>query len=197
MVHNEKNSLPSCRSGWSVEGLRHSSKASVSEGKIRASSRSSVRVTLPLPSPPSGSYARSHIAWSEIRRLDGDQGCMMSPRNAVLMEASVAAAKLIVMYPTPKDLPAFEHAYSTEHIPMAAPIFQAAGASKVVLTKVTGSPGGTPAFHRVAEIHFPSLEKLQACAASKPGQDAVAHPHKISNGGAPVLMIAEEEVVTF
>ena len=109
----------------------------------------------------------------------------------------MAAAKLIVMYPTPKDMQAFERAYSTEHIPMAASTFQAAGASKAVLTKVTSAPGGTPPFHRVAEIHFPSLEKLQACAASKAGQDAVAHAHKISNGGAPVVMIAEEEVVTF
>ena len=35
----------------------------------------------------------------------------------------MAAAKLIVMYPMPKDMAAFERAYSAEHIPMAAPIF--------------------------------------------------------------------------
>ena len=29
------------------------------------------------------------------------------------------------------------------------------------------------------------------------GRDAVAHAHKISNGGPPVVLIAEEEVVTF
>ena len=48
----------------------------------------------------------------------------------------MAAAKLLVLYPTPKDLAAFERAYSAEHIPMAAPIFQAAGATKAVLTKI-------------------------------------------------------------
>ena len=48
----------------------------------------------------------------------------------------MAAAKLIVMYPMPKDMAAFERAYSAEHIPMAAPIFQAAGATKAVLTKM-------------------------------------------------------------
>ena len=42
----------------------------------------------------------------------------------------MAAAKLIVMYPAPKDMAAFERAYSGEHIPMAAPIFEAAGATK-------------------------------------------------------------------
>ena len=50
----------------------------------------------------------------------------------------MAGAKLIVMYPAPRDMQAFERAYSDEHIPMAARIFQAAGASKAVLTKITG-----------------------------------------------------------
>jgi uncharacterized protein (TIGR02118 family) len=108
----------------------------------------------------------------------------------------MAGAKLIVMYPTPKDMEAFERGFNNEHIPMAARIFKAAGATKAVLTKVTGSPAGTPAFHRVAEIHFPSLEKLQACAASRAGQDALAHGRQISNGGPPVVLVAEEDVVT-
>ncbi len=102
----------------------------------------------------------------------------------------------MVMYPPPKDLAAFEEAYSKEHIPMAAPIFKAAGASKVVLSKMTGSPSGAPQFHRIAEIHFPTAAALQACAASKGGQDALAHATKISNGGPPVVMIADEETVT-
>jgi uncharacterized protein (TIGR02118 family) len=109
----------------------------------------------------------------------------------------MAVAKLIVMYPMPKDMAAFERAYSAEHIPMAGPIFQAAGATKVVLTKMLGAPAGGPAFHRIAEIHFPSAEALQSCAASQPGRDALAHAHKISNGGPPIVLIAEEEVVTF
>lgn len=105
--------------------------------------------------------------------------------------------KILVMYPTPRNMDAFERAYSSEHIPMAAPIFKAAGATKVVFTKMSGSPAGTPAFHRIAEIHFPSIEKLQACAASQPGRDAIAHAHKISNGGPPTVLIGDEEVVTF
>jgi uncharacterized protein (TIGR02118 family) len=109
----------------------------------------------------------------------------------------MAAAKLMVMYPVPKDMAAFERAYSDEHIPMAAPIFQAAGATKAVLTKILKAGAGTPAIHRVAEIHFPSMEALQACAASQAGRDAIAHAHKISNGGPPVILIAEEDVVKF
>ena len=107
----------------------------------------------------------------------------------------MTGVKIMVMYPPPKDLDEFERAYSNEHIPMASAIFQRAGATKAVLTKATGSPTGAPAFHRIAEIHFPSLAALQACAASKDGQDALAHAHEISNGGCPLVLIAEEETV--
>ena len=109
----------------------------------------------------------------------------------------MAAAKLIVMYPMPKDMATFERAYSAEHIPMAAPIFQAAGATKAVLSKMLGAPAGAPAFHRIAEIHFPSTEALRTCAASQAGRDALGHAHKISNGGPTIVLTAEEEVVTF
>ena len=110
----------------------------------------------------------------------------------------MAAAKLIVMYPTPRDVDAFERAYSAEHLPMAAPIFEAAGATKVVLTRISGAAGGgATSFHRMAEIHFPSLEALNACAASQGGRDALANARDISNGGAPTVLIASEDVVTF
>ena len=109
----------------------------------------------------------------------------------------MAGAKITVMYPWPSDMEAFEKPYGEEHLPMAAPIFQAAGANKVVLSRSTGSPSGTPQFHRIAEIRFPSMSELNACAASKAGQETIAHAHKISNGGAQVVLIAEEEVVTF
>jgi len=107
----------------------------------------------------------------------------------------MAAAKLIVMYPMPTDMAAFVRAYSSERLAMAAPIFQAAGATKAVLTKIVQAAAGTPTVHRIAEIHFPSTEVLQSCAASQAGRDALALAYKISNGGPPVVLIAEEEVV--
>ena len=106
-------------------------------------------------------------------------------------------AKLVVMYPPPKDVDAFERAYLDVHMPMAAPVFKGGGATKAVLTKAGPGPGGAPAFHRMIEIHFPSMEALLACATSKGGQQAVAHAHEISTGGAPVVLVAEEEVLTF
>jgi uncharacterized protein (TIGR02118 family) len=109
----------------------------------------------------------------------------------------MAATKLIVIYPTPKDVDAFERAYSAEHIPMAAPGFKAAGATRAALTKVVGGAGTKSPYHRIAEIHFPSTAVLEACLASKTGREILDHARAISNGGAPIVMTAEEEVVTF
>ncbi len=107
----------------------------------------------------------------------------------------MAAAKLMVMYPPPKDVQTFERVYLDEHVPMA--VKKLAGKTKIVATKVQSSPQGKPAFYRIAEVHFPSLEALQACAASAGGKETLAHAAKISTGGAPVVLIAEEQVFTF
>ena len=69
--------------------------------------------------------------------------------------------KLIVIYPCPKDIESFERVYENEHVPMA--VEKLAGKTKIVASKIVGSPQGTPPFHRIAEIHFPSMEALQAC----------------------------------
>ena len=68
--------------------------------------------------------------------------------------------KLIVIYPCPKDIESFERVYKNEHVPMAVEKFD--GKTKIVASKIVGSPQGTPPFHRIAEIHFPSMEALQA-----------------------------------
>ena len=107
----------------------------------------------------------------------------------------MAAAKLMVMYPPPKDVQTFERFYLDEHVPMV--VKKLAGKTKIVATKVQSSPQGKPAFYRIAEVHFPSLEALQACAASAGGKETLAHAAKISTGGAPVVLIAEEQVFTF
>lgn len=102
----------------------------------------------------------------------------------------MSAVKLVVIYPRPKDVAKFEKLYLEEHVPMAKAKLK--GSTKFVATKVIGAPHGTPAFHRIAEIHFPSLEALQACASSPGGQETVAHATTISTGGPPIVMIAEE-----
>ena len=52
--------------------------------------------------------------------------------------------KLIVMYPRPKDIEAFEKLYQDEHVPMA--VEKLSGKTKFVATKVVATPGwDTPA----------------------------------------------------
>src|SRR5215471_14960160 len=103
----------------------------------------------------------------------------------------MATVKLVVMYPRPKDIDAFEKLYENEHVPMAMEKLK--GVTKFVATKVMGSPQGTPPFHRIAELHFASMESLQACAASQGGRETIAHAASISSGGPPVIMVAEEQ----
>jgi uncharacterized protein (TIGR02118 family) len=105
------------------------------------------------------------------------------------------STKLIVAYPQPKDVEAFEAVYQNEHVPLA--IANLAGKTKMVSTKTVQTPQGMPAFYRIAEVHFPSLEALQRCADSTGGKETLANAVKISSGSPPVIMVAEEESFTF
>ena len=107
----------------------------------------------------------------------------------------MAAVKFMVIYPRPKDIEAFEKVYQEKHVPMA--VEKLLGKTKFVATKVLGSPQGTPPFYRIAEIHFPSMEALQTCAASQGAKETLAHAASISTGGNPIFLVAEEETFTF
>jgi uncharacterized protein (TIGR02118 family) len=108
----------------------------------------------------------------------------------------MGTVKLVALYPPPKDEAAFEKAYIEVHIPMA--VAKLPGKTKMVATKVKGVPdGGKAPFHRIAEIHFASMEALQACLASPGGRETIAHAIAISSGGPPIIMIAAEKAQTF
>lgn len=108
----------------------------------------------------------------------------------------MAETKLIVIYPYPKDIEAFEKAYVDEHIPIAKEKIK--GVTKFVATKVLGTPDGQlPPFYRIAELHFPSIEALQQSAATDGAREAIAHAMSISTGGSPLFLVAEEESMTF
>jgi uncharacterized protein (TIGR02118 family) len=107
----------------------------------------------------------------------------------------MAETKLVVIYPYPADVEAFEKAYVEDHVPMAKKI---KGVTKFVATKALGAPDGqTPPFYRIAELHFPSVEALKESAASAEAQEAVAHAVSISSGGKPIFLVAQEETTTF
>jgi len=109
----------------------------------------------------------------------------------------MAGAKVIVLYPTPQDVNVFDRAYVHDHAPMVTPE-NFKGLTKFISSKVVGTPDGSPApFYRVVELHFPSMEALQAAAASSSAQQAIAHAVSISTGGKPIFLVAEEEISTF
>jgi uncharacterized protein (TIGR02118 family) len=101
----------------------------------------------------------------------------------------MSEAKLVVIYPQPKDIESFERIYLTEHVPMA--VKNLTGKTKIVTTKITGSPQGAPAFYRIVEVYFPSKSSLEDCARTMGAQETLAHATKISTGGTPLILIAE------
>lgn len=107
----------------------------------------------------------------------------------------MSEVKLMVIYPTPTDVDAFEKRYQEEHVPMA--VEKLLGKTKFVATKVTGSPQGNPPFYRIAEVYFPSMEALKTCADSKGGKETLAHAVEISSGGRPIFLIATSESFDF
>jgi uncharacterized protein (TIGR02118 family) len=103
--------------------------------------------------------------------------------------------KLMVIYPPPADVEIFEKAYQEDHVPMA--VEKIPGKTKLVATRVVGSPAGDAPYYRIAEVHFSSMEDLQQAAASSGAQETLAHAAEISTGGAPLVPIAEEESFEF
>jgi uncharacterized protein (TIGR02118 family) len=105
------------------------------------------------------------------------------------------SVKIVVIYPRPHDEAAFEKAYKDEHIPMVEEKLK--GITRLVLTKVHGSPQGKVAAYRIAEVHFPSIEDLNKIIESESGQEVIAHAQKISSGGPPIMLVCEEESFVF
>jgi len=47
----------------------------------------------------------------------------------------------------------------------------------------------------IAEVRSPSMKALEACAASNGGKQTIAHAVSISYGGAPTILVAEDETL--
>jgi len=91
----------------------------------------------------------------------------------------MAGAKLVVLYPYPQNVDVFERLHR-EHAPMVNEN-NMKDITKFVATKVVATADGSALpFYRIAELHFPSLEALQASASSTSAQKVVAHAVSIS-----------------
>jgi uncharacterized protein (TIGR02118 family) len=103
--------------------------------------------------------------------------------------------KVVVIYPRPQDEEAFERAYSEEHVPLVEQKLK--GMTRLVLTRVMGSPQGKVSAYRIAEVYFPSMNDLTNIIESDAGKEVVAHAQSISTGGPPLILICEEEAFVF
>lgn len=99
--------------------------------------------------------------------------------------------KLVVLYPPPTDAAVFERRYTQEHAPIVHS--KIPGLKKFVAARVLGAPAGAPPYQRIAELYFDSMDTLQAAVASPGGLEAVSHAMEISTGGAPIVLIAEDD----
>ena len=106
-----------------------------------------------------------------------------------------AGAKVVVIYPKPRDETAFEEEYKNVHLPMVEQKLK--GINRLVTTKILSSPQGETRSYRMAELHFSSMEALNACLQTEGAKEVMEHAKEISTGGAPILMIAEEETRVF
>src|SRR5260370_30025470 len=147
----------------------------------------------PGAQPLDGPTARPRKQWPQIvcalvLRTHPKRGSRIHNKRG----GKMPAAKLVVIYPVPTDLEQFERRYLEHHVPMA--VDRLAGKTKILATKgLRSSQGGSAPFHRIAEIHFPSMSALQPCAASEGAEETIAHAVSISTGGPPIFMLAEEE----
>jgi uncharacterized protein (TIGR02118 family) len=104
------------------------------------------------------------------------------------------AAHLLVMYPTPTNPKAFDRVYREEHLPFAGP--RLVGATGVVSKRVAGAASGTAPYYAISDVTFPTVEALQACAATKGAQEALQHAASISTGGAPTVLIVTDDLAS-
>jgi uncharacterized protein (TIGR02118 family) len=103
--------------------------------------------------------------------------------------------KVVVIYPRPQDEQAFERAYLEEHIPLVETKLK--GLTRLVVTKVTGSPLGKIAAYRIAEVYFSSMNDLQTIMGSDAGKEVITHAQSISSGGPPLVLFCEEEAFVY
>lgn len=96
----------------------------------------------------------------------------------------MAVAKILVLYPAPRDAAEFERLYTEEHAPMVTPqTFP--GLTRFVASRVVATPDGSaPRYVRVAELHFPSMNALQNAAASPAAQEASFRPSSRRNSSS-------------
>lgn len=94
--------------------------------------------------------------------------------------------KLTVLYGHPTDPVAFESYYANTHQPIVSKV---KGFVKAELTKfMSAADSGKPAYYRMAELYFPSIEELQKTVESPEGKTLSADLANFATGGATIII---------
>src|SRR5438874_12262927 len=94
--------------------------------------------------------------------------------------------KATALYGHPTDPDAFERYYAETHMPLVAKM---AGPVRTEAARVVGTPSGEkPAYYRVFEFWFESMEQLQASFGSKEGAAVMADVPNYATGGVTLLI---------
>ena len=90
------------------------------------------------------------------------------------------SAHLLILYPIPKDVKAFDRAYREEHLPYAGP--KLVGATGVTTKRVVGPAFAPPPYHLMSDVSFPTLDALIGSARE-------AFPHARIHAGLDALVV--------
>jgi len=104
---------------------------------------------------------------------------------------SKPAAKLLVLYKTPKDKAAFDAYYKATHIPLASKI---PGLRAYEISEgVVNTPAGPSDIYLTAILTFDNLAAIQAGLASPEGQAAAGDLANFATGGADLFMFDSKD----
>jgi uncharacterized protein (TIGR02118 family) len=115
----------------------------------------------------------------------GAGAALMLATMAVGEAAAAKGVKLTVLYGAPKDPAAFEKYYLGSHMPN---LYKIKGIKHIELAKgLPGPDGKPPAYYRVTELWFSSMNKMQSVTATPAFQKIVADVPNFASGGATIV----------
>jgi uncharacterized protein (TIGR02118 family) len=103
------------------------------------------------------------------------------------------AVQLVVLYPHPTDVDAFEKYYLKKHVPTMT---EGAERFKVATLRTVATPfdqDGKPPYYRVAVIDFRDVQHFNQFLQSEQSKLALESAMKVSTGGPPMLLLCQSD----
>ena len=103
-------------------------------------------------------------------------------------------ARMIVIYPTPTDIEAFDRHYFDVHVPLA---WKLPGLRKYEINAgPVAIPSGGPSIHRIGVLAFDDMESIRAAFESPEGQAAAADRRRFApdESGYRMFLFDDREV---